>query len=244
MINTKNMQVGEFRARCGERVEHPDQELLFDDRDEYAQHMTEAHGGRRWWQRSQQFKSVKAWKPPKRRKDVAPYAPTGTDPGAWITYSDGTRERRGQIWSQGPSGIGKSLWVVDEETGHAVLVQPDRVLTNCFSAVRTGVIDQSLTIRRIENLRRFGGLFPVIDEVVTRWHFDGGRRTKEEIRSWHVDPECPETKDKDRPETWSTWPSLDTRSVIRGLLDGSLVGDTRRLCRRCFWLNPDSETAT
>lgn len=231
---TDGAGVGEFRAACRYRPEHPDDQLTFSDPGDFSQHMTKVHGARAV---QTAWKPIKAWKPPRQRRNITPYAPAGTEVGAWITYSDGTRERRGQIWSQGPSNVGRSLWIVDEQTRRPVLVRPNRQLTKCFSAVRTA--DPALTVRRIENLRRFGHLFPVVEEVRDGWSFTSGR-TKTELWRWHADPHCPDAQGKDRPEKGYRQPAYE---VINRLLDGSINNSEIRACLRCFWLNTSEPTS-
>lgn len=176
------------------------------------------------------------------------YEPKAYQVGDWVDFAEhreGDGEiivRRGQVWSSGPPGEGRTLWVVPDDGGVAVVVKirqrpmlTDRTLLDVIS----GHKDYRPTMRIVENLRKFNQLFPVVikarEEYVRAYE-----KKMVEYLCWHVNPDCSEAVGKPAPSR-NVVSRFNVPELIRELLAGRVNISTSRHCHRCFWLIPSDE---
>lgn len=236
--------VSRFFARC--RLVYPDDtgqmrdcDAKFDDPAEFEHHMACIHR-----RRKPTTPSAHMWRRPRRIRQQ--YEPKEHGVGAWVTFTEHRDEgiivRHGQVWSLGPPGTGKSLWVIPDDGGDAVVVRINEHPEPIGQAVLEVVPGHEMhrrNLRRAENLRRFGQLFPVV--VDTRWEYTWtSGRTRAEYWCWHVDPACPDAADKPAPS--EEFRPYNVTQVISDLINGRINATTTRFCRRCFWLDANGET--
>jgi hypothetical protein len=131
--------------------------------------------------------------------------------------------------------------VVPEDGGDAVVVRVNQrpmLTSRTLLDVVSGYEMHRMNVRRAENVRRFGGVFPVV--VDKRWEY-GWTRTKELVESlaWHVDPDCPDAIGKPAPSREIR--PHNAGEVIRDLVTARINASTTRYCRRCFWLDRAEE---
>lgn len=230
----------EFHAFC--RRVHTDNDgktprqcdIKFDDRDEFERHMADKHASRP----PKMPTPLHPWRPHRSRKLFEP-KPFGV--GAIVDFAEERNGqiiiRSGQVWSEGPKGEGRSLWVIPEDSGDAVVVKiRDHPLLTHHTHLE--VLPQysmhRLNVRRAENLRRCGQIFPVVDK--TEWVHSWTRgKELQERWSWHADPDCLQAAGKPAPSTDHA--PIGGADVIRDLLTGRINASTTRYCRECFWLD-------
>ena len=170
-----HLGVGGFLARCRLVYREDDTgrmrqcDAKFGDPAEFEEHMARIH--RRTKPKTPQ---EHLWRHPQRTRQRYESKEYGV--GAWITFAerrDGSIVLRGgQVWSLGPPGIGKSLWVVPDDGGDAVVVRVNKrpeFTDRTVLEVVPGHEMHRRNLRRVENLRRFGRLFPVV--VDRRWEY-------------------------------------------------------------------------
>ncbi|RFS81484.1 hypothetical protein D0T12_31545 [Actinomadura spongiicola] len=243
------MTVGKFFARC--RLAYRDDtsqmrlcDTKFDLRAEFVEHMADVHG-RTQPRTPGQTPKARTWRRPQRTRKL--YEPKEYGVGAWVTFTESRDDkivlRRGQIWSLGPPRIGNSRWVVPDDDGDAVVVRINQrpVLTSqTLLDVVPGHNMHRQNLRRAENLRRFGRLFPVV--VSKHWEYlwlTG--KTLVESWCWHVDPMCPDAVGRAAPS--KQFQPFNITQVVLELISGRINASTSRFCRRCFWLDDTNDTA-
>lgn len=244
MLET-NPGVGGFFARC--RLVYPDDtgqiqgcDAQFNDPAEFEQHMARIHR-----RKKPKTPPTHLWRRPRRIQQQ--YEPKEHGVGAWVTFAErrdgGIVWRHGQVWSLGPPGVGKRLWVMPDDGGDAVVVRinehPEPTSQTVLEVV-PGHEMHRWNLRRAENLRRFGRLFPVV--VDTRWEYTWtSGKTRAEYWCWHVDPACPDVAGKPAPS--KQFQPYNITEVISDLINGRINATTTRFCRRCFWLDKIDDPA-
>ena len=240
---------GRFLAHC--RLIHRDEDAgqmrqcdaQFNDRAEFEEHMARMH--RRTQSRSPKALSARRWRRPPRNRQR--FEPKEHGVGAWVTFAE-RRDgrivlRHGQVWSLGPPGHGRSLWVVPDDGGDAVPVRINKrpvLTTKTMLDVIPGYEMHRQNLRRAENLRRSGRLFPVVAD--TRWEYTwSAGKTLAEYWCWHVDPDCPQAAGKPAPS--KQFHPYSVTQVAMELISGRINSSTTRYCRRCFWLDEIDNTA-
>lgn len=230
----------EFRAFC--RRVHTDADgkpagqcdIKFDDRDEFERHMADKHASRQ----PKMPEPFQRWRPRRARKL---FEPKLFGVGAFVDFAEERNGqiiiRSGQVWSEGPKGEGRSLWVIPEGGGDAVVVKIRNrpLLTqHAYLEVLPHYSMHRLNVRRAESLRRHGQIFPVVDK--TEWGYSWTRgKELQEYWSWHVDPDCPQAAGKSASS--KDHAPIGVAEVIRDLLTGRINASTTRYCRECFWLD-------
>ncbi|TDD29643.1 hypothetical protein E1287_30650 [Actinomadura sp. KC06] len=212
----------------------------FDRPAEFVEHMADVHG-----RTPPRTPKARTWRRPQRTRTL--YEPKQYGVGAWATFAEARDGevilRRGQVWSLGPPGVGNSRWVVPDDGGDAVVVRINQrpVLTGqTLLDVVPGYSMHRQNLRRAENLRRFGRLFPVV--VSTHWQYTRSvGKTLVETWCWHVDPTCPDAAGKRAPS--KEFQPFDITQVVLELISGRINASTSRFCRRCFWLDDIEDTA-
>lgn len=233
--------MSEFRAFCrrihtgtsGKQAEQCD--VKFDDPGEFERHMADRHS----MYPLKMPKPFQRWRLCRTRK---PFEPKPYGVGALVDFAENRGGqvviRSGQVWSEGPKGEGRSLWVIPKDGGDAVVVKirdsPSRT-GRTYLEVLPRYSMHRLNMRRAENLRRCGQIFPLVDKSEWSYSWTGGKELREHW-SWHVDPNCPEAAGKPAPPSTHHAP-IGVAEVIRDLLTGRINASTTRYCRACFWLD-------
>ncbi|TDB89148.1 hypothetical protein E1264_09255 [Actinomadura sp. KC216] len=127
--------------------------------------------------------------------------------------------------------------MVPDDGGDAVVVRINQrpvLSSETLLDVVPGYSVQRQNLRRAENLRRFGRLFPVV--VSKDWEYTrSGGKTLVETWCWHVNPKCPDAVGKPAPSE-QTQP-FNINQVVLDLINGRINASASRFCRRCFWLD-------
>jgi hypothetical protein len=151
--------------------------------------------------------------------------------------------RAGLIWSAGPSPL--TLWVIpDDDPGSPVLValpDPDKPRWQPHPCeVRTGSEVRAMT-RRASALAARRIVFAVI-ESMRESRDEEGRRSIENVLSWHSDPDCASAAGK-RTAVSAQYDYARVMGILTGLKPDP--SSPSALCRSCIYLDqPATDSAT
>ena len=166
------------------------------------------------------------------------FSPKPRDPGQGVTWTRENVTRTGEIWADGP--LPRSVWVRPDDDQSVIVgvifPTPLRASRGDQPAQLYPDWWAGRTTARVENVRRHGTPYPVIERTEAHYDYRYGAQRTRNVLSWHVDPECRRAAGKEREDTagiWPVWTERDVIDIVTGVRDATGT----KTCGACIFLD-------